>query len=98
MALVRPRESGPGNYNLGGDAKGKYVYLSEGRRFIFGHLPTANRSSSTGRRRPRSSTTPPPSEPKQPPYELRRLPERAATDIVPATYRCTSANLRRYAS
>ena len=41
MAWYNPEQSGPGNYNLGGDAKGKYVYLNEGRRFIFGHLPTA---------------------------------------------------------
>jgi hypothetical protein len=40
MAWYNPEASGPGNYNLGGDAKGKYVYLNEGKRFLTGKLPT----------------------------------------------------------
>ena len=69
MAWYNPEQSGPGNYNLGGDAKGKYVYLNEGQRFIFGHLPTAKQKFFDASASSAQFDAPPASEPKQPPYE-----------------------------
>ena len=85
MAWYNPEQSGPGNYNLGGEAKGKYVYLNEGKRFIFGHLPTAKQKFFDASVSSAQFDAPPPSEPKQPPYECVGCPSTGATDIVPAT-------------
>ena len=35
-----PNAEGPGNYNLGGSGKGKYVYLDGGERYLSGSFPT----------------------------------------------------------
>jgi hypothetical protein len=84
MAWYDPEAAGPGNYNLGGNAQGKYVYLNQGKRYITGHLPTAkqkffDRSASVA-----VFEAPPPSEPVFPKYDCVGCPSSGATDIVPA--------------
>jgi hypothetical protein len=84
MAWYDPEASGPGNYSLGGNAKGKYVYLNQGKRYLTGDLPEAkqkffDRSASTV-----LFETPPPSEPVVPKYDCAECPSSGATDIVPA--------------
>ena len=64
--------------------KGKYVYLNEGQRFIFGHLPTAKQKFFDASASSAQFDTPPPSEPKQPHYECVGCPSTGATDIIPA--------------
>ena len=84
MAWYDPEQSGPGNFNLGGDAKGKYVYLNEGKRFIFGHLPTVKQKFFDPAASSSQFDAAPPSEPKQPLYECVGCPSTGAIDIVPA--------------
>ncbi len=84
MAWYDPEAEGPGNYNLGGTAKGKYVYLNGGKRYIFGHLPTAkqkffDRSASVA-----MFDVAPASEPVFPKYDCVGCPSSGATDIVPS--------------
>ena len=85
-----PTRSGPGNYNLGGDAKGKYVYLNEGKRFISGHLPKAKQKFFDSSASSAQFDTPPPSEPKLPKYQCVGCPSTGSTDIVPAAQAATS--------
>jgi hypothetical protein len=84
MAWYNPEQSGPGNYNLGGDAKGKYVYLNVGQRFIFRHLPTVKQKFFDESASSAQFDTPPPSEPKQPQYQCVGCPSTGSTDIIPA--------------
>jgi hypothetical protein len=84
MAWYNPEATGPGNYNLGGDGKGKYVYLNEGKRFLTGHLPTAKQKFFDMSVSSTTFDTPPPSEPVFPKYDCVGCPSSGSTDIIPA--------------
>jgi hypothetical protein len=84
MAWYNPAVPGPGNYNLGGNALGKYVYLNQGKRFITGHLPTAKQKFFDMSASVAQFDAAPPSEPKWPTYECVGCPSTGATDVVPA--------------
>src|SRR4030095_15535193 len=84
MAWYNPDATGPGNYNLGGDGKGKYVYLNGGQRFVTGHLPTNKQKffDASGSQMPLAPARAP--EPTFPNYRCVGCPSSGATDIVPA--------------
>ena len=84
MAWYNPDATGPGNYNLGGDGKGKYVYLNGGKRFLTGHLPTAKQKFFDVSASSVTFETLPASEPRFPNYQCVGCPSTGATDIVPA--------------
>jgi hypothetical protein len=85
MAWWDPDATGPGNYNLGGTAKGKYVYLNDGKRFINGHLPTQKQKFFDKSVSVAQYDTAPPSEPKWPTYECVGCPSTGSTEFVPAS-------------
>jgi hypothetical protein len=84
MAWYNPEATGPGNFNLGGDSKGKYVYLNEGKRFITGHLPTAKQKFFDSSASSVTFDAPPASEPTWPKYQCVGCPSTGSTDIIPA--------------
>jgi hypothetical protein len=84
MAWYDPNATGPGNYNLGGTLKGKYVYLNQGKRFINGHLPTQKQPFFDSSASVAQFDTAPPSEPKQPQYPCDGCPSTGNASIVPA--------------
>ena len=84
MAWWNPDQTGPGNFNLGGDGKGKYVYLNEGQRFITGHLPTTKQKFFDVSASSAQFDAPPASEPKWPQYQCVGCPSTGSTDIIPA--------------
>jgi hypothetical protein len=84
MAWWDPDATGPGNYNLGGTAKGKYVYLNDGKRFINGHLPTQKQKFFDKSVSVAQYDTAPPSEPKWPTYQCVGCPSTGSTEFVPA--------------
>jgi hypothetical protein len=84
MAWYDPETVGPGNYNIGSNAKGKYMYLNEGERFINGHLPTAKQKFFDAPASVTQFDTPPASEPRFPQYSCVGCPSTGAADIVAA--------------
>jgi hypothetical protein len=84
MAWYDPEATGPGNYNLGGIAQGKYVYLNEGKRYLTGHLPTTKQKFFDRSVSIPIFETAPASEPVFPKYDCVDCPSTGATDLVPA--------------
>jgi len=84
MAWYDPDATGTGNFNLGGTAKGNYVYLDGGQRYINGHLPTTKQKFFDRSASVVQFDRPPPSEPKFPTYPCAGCPSSGATDITPA--------------
>jgi hypothetical protein len=85
MGWYDPEATGPGNFNLGGTAKGKYVYLNDGKRFIQGHLPTQKQKFFDKSVSHAQYDTAPPSEPKWPTYQCVDCPSTGSTEFVPAS-------------
>jgi hypothetical protein len=84
MVWYDPDASGPGNWGLGGDAKGKYLYLNAGKRFITGKLPTEKQPFFDSSRSVAVFDSPPPGEPVFPDYPCEGCPSTGNTAIVPA--------------
>jgi hypothetical protein len=84
MAWYDPDATGPGNWSLGGDTKGKYVYLNNGKRFITGKLPTKKQRFFDSSKSVTTFDAPPPGEPVLPDYPCEGCPSTGNTAIAPA--------------
>ena len=79
-----PNAEGPGNYNLGGSGKGKYVYLDGGERYLSGSFPTRVKPFFDPARATVLFDTPPASEPVVPDYPCEGCPSTGGTAATPA--------------
>ena len=83
MAWWNPEATGIGNFSLGGDGKGKFVYLNDAKRYITGKLPTKKQKFFDASASIASFDAPPPGEPVVSDYPCDGCPSTGATNIVP---------------
>jgi hypothetical protein len=79
-----PDEVGPGNFNLGGDAAGKWMYLNDARRYTVGTVPKKVQPFFDAKASVPGFDTVPASEPTWPAYPCRGCPSAGDSDVVPA--------------
>jgi ABC-type branched-subunit amino acid transport system substrate-binding protein len=79
-----PDAEGPGNYNLGGSARGKYVYLNGGKRYLPGDFPKGKQAYFDDSEATVMYDAPPASEPVVPTYPCDDCPSSGATGVSPA--------------
>ena len=79
-----PDAEGPGNYNLGGSAKGKYVYLEGGKRYLPGDFPKGTQPYFEDGEATVMYDAPPASEPVVPTYPCDDCPSSGSTAVTPA--------------
>ncbi len=79
-----PDAEGPGNYNLGGSAKGKYVYLNGGERYLPGEFPKGKQAYFDDAAATVMYDAPPASEPIVPTYACDDCPSSGSTAVTPA--------------
>jgi len=75
---------GPGNYNLGGPGKGKYVYLDGGARHLPGKFPKGEQPYFDDAEATVLYDAPPASEPVVPTYPCDGCPSSGGTTVSPA--------------
>jgi hypothetical protein len=80
-------ETGAGNFNLGGDGTGKWMYLNEGQRFVGGTFPTKKQRFFDASASIASFPSLPSSEPDWPRYECVECPSTGSDAITPAASR-----------
>jgi hypothetical protein len=79
-----PDAEGPGNYNLGGAGKGKYVYLDGGKRYLPGAYPKGAQPYFDDAEATVLYDAPPASEPVVPTYPCDGCPSSGGTGVTPA--------------
>ena len=82
-----PDEVGAGNFNLGGDAAGKWMYLNDAQRYTVGTVPNKAQPFFEAKASIPGFDTVPASEPKWPTYPCDGCPSSGSSDLVPAAAR-----------
>jgi hypothetical protein len=85
MAWWDPDATAIGNFNLGGSAKGNYMYLDNAKRYLTGNLPTAKQKFFDPSVSIAAFDEPPPGEPVVPTYACEGCPSTGANDVTPAS-------------
>ena len=80
-----PEITGQGNFNIGGEGTGAYMYLNNGQRYIAGHFPKGKPAWFDASKSVQSFTSLPASEPKFPTYECKDCPSTGNTSVIPAS-------------
>ena len=79
-----PNEEGGGNFNLGINGKGEYMYLDQAQRYIPGTFPTARKKFFDPKNSISVFPAIPASEPKFPTYTCENCPSTGNDSIIPA--------------
>jgi hypothetical protein len=84
LAWWNPDIQGPGNFNLGAQGKGEYMYLDQGKRYVPGSYPKAKKKFFDPKNGTAEFPAAPASEPKWPTYPCENCPSTGNTSITPA--------------